>query len=273
LTTPCEAYSASIGELADGTLAPAERARIEAHLDTCAACRALLADVEALRDQARRLPRREPPAALWPRIAERLRAQGVSDRVSGQGSGGSEAGPSKDSEHAASGRKFRNVWLGLAAALVVLIIGGVIAIQMRDRAAQPAPSQTAGSPVRSTADSTGNAGAAGLVESVEADLRAAEEHYERAIAGLEKIASADERSLDPQVAATLKKNLEIIDGAIAESRSALRSEPQSAPARESLFEALRRKMSLLQDTIALMNEMRKGNQAGTAQILEGLQKS
>jgi hypothetical protein len=108
---------------------------------------------------------------------------------------------------------------------------------------------------------------------VEADLRAAEQHYERAIAGLEKIASADERTLDPQVAATLKKNLEIIDGAIAESRLALRSEPQSAPARESLFEALRRKMSLLQDTIALMNEMRKGNQAGTSQILESLQKS
>jgi hypothetical protein len=32
-------------------------------------------------------------------------------------------------------------------------------------------------------------------------------------------------------------------------------------------------MSLLQDTIALMNEMRKGNQAGTSQILESLQKS
>ncbi|MGH9330106.1 MAG: zf-HC2 domain-containing protein, partial [Vicinamibacterales bacterium] len=39
MTTPCEAYSASIGELADGTLAPAERARVEAHLDQCATCR------------------------------------------------------------------------------------------------------------------------------------------------------------------------------------------------------------------------------------------
>ena len=154
---------------------------------------------------------------------------------------------------------------------MVLIIGGALATQMMKRGASPA---TTTSPEPTPAPgASGNANAADLVESVEADLKAAEEHYERAIAGLEKIASADERSLDPQVAATLKKNLEIIDGAIAESRIALRSEPQSAPARESLFEALRRKMSLLQDTIALMNEMRKGNQAGTAQILEGLQKS
>ena len=56
---------------------------------------------------------------------------------------------------------------------------------------------------------------------------------------------------------------------IAESRSALQSEPQSAPARDSLFEALRKKVNLLQDTIALMNEMRKGNSAGAAEIIDG----
>ncbi len=44
-------------------------------------------------------------------------------------------------------------------------------------------------------------------------------------------------------------------------------------AQESLFDAFRRKVSLLQDTIALMNEMRKGNQAGAARIAEGPNKS
>jgi hypothetical protein len=257
MTTPCEAFSASIGELTDGTLAPGERPRVEAHLDQCAACRGLLADLEAIRRDARQLPRATLPPALWTRVAERLRSQGVGGAGFQTGPAGIKTGPS------------RRAWLAAAAAVVVLIVGGAIATQMMRRggapANPPAPSPAANAP--------GNAGAAGLVESVEADLKAAEEHYERAIAGLEKIASADDRALDPQVAATLKKNLEIIDSAIAESRVALRSEPQSAPARESLFEALRRKMSLLQDTIALMNEMRKGNQAGTAQILEGLQKS
>ena len=73
--------------------------------------------------------------------------------------------------------------------------------------------------------------------------------------------------IDPQTAAMLQKNLRVIDEAIAESRAALGSEPQSAPARDSLFDALRRKVSLLQDTIALMNEMRKGNNAGAAQLV------
>jgi Putative zinc-finger len=250
MTTPCEAYSASIGELADGTLAEPERGRVEAHLDQCAACRGLLADLTSLRREAHRLPRREPPAALWTRIEAGLRAQGVANRGTW---------PSINVR-----------WLAAAAALVVVITGAVLTIQRMDRPAAPT---TASTQSTQPANAPSNPEATDLVESVEADLRAAEQHYERAIAGLEKIASADERTLDPQVAATLKKNLEIIDGAIAESRLALRSEPQSAPARESLFEALRRKMSLLQDTIALMNEMRKGNQAGTSQILESLQKS
>ena len=82
------------------------------------------------------------------------------------------------------------------------------------------------------------------------------------------MAKADQSAIDPDTAATLQKNLVIIDRAIAESRSALKAEPQSAPARDSLFEALRRKVSLLQDTVALMNEMRKGNSAGAAQIID-----
>jgi anti-sigma factor RsiW len=267
VTTPCEAYSASIGELTDGTLPPSERARVEAHLDQCAACRGLLADLEAIRREARSLPRLEPPASLWTRVGDGLRAQGVTDadpRTAGGEAGGSDG---------KSGFRIGRIWLAAAAALVIVIVGAALAIRMMDRGPAPQTETAGGAGVSPASGGTGNSGAAGLVESVEADLRAAEEHYERAIAGLEKIASADERTLDPQVAATLKKNLEIIDGAIAESRAALRSEPQSAPARESLFEALRRKMSLLQDTIALMNEMRKGNQAGAAQILEGLQKS
>ena len=114
---------------------------------------------------------------------------------------------------------------------------------------------------------------------METEFRLAEQHYQNAIAKLEQAARLDQASadqtvaIDPQTAAMLQKNLQVIDQAIAESRSALRSEPQSAPARDSLFDALRRKVGLLQDTIALMNEMRKGNSAGAAQIVDGVNKS
>jgi len=113
---------------------------------------------------------------------------------------------------------------------------------------------------------------------VEAEFRLAEQHYQNAIAKLEQAArldqaGRDQNTLDAQTAAMLQKNLQVIDQAITESRDAVRSEPLSAAARDSLFDALRRKVALLQDTIALMNEMRKGNSAGAAQIVDGLNKS
>ena len=70
-----------------------------------------------------------------------------------------------------------------------------------------------------------------------------------------------------------RHNLQILDQAIADSSAALQQEPQNVAARTSLFDALQRKISLLQDTITLMNEMRKGNAAGVAQVVEGVNKS
>jgi hypothetical protein len=151
--------------------------------------------------------------------------------------------------------------LAVAAALVIAI--GASLMLLWPRAGTPsAPTQTT-----TTAPATGNPPAVNSVEDVENELRQAEQHYESAINRLQQIANSSQSSMDPQVAATLQKNVQVIDQAIAESRAALRSEPTSAPARDSLFEALRQKVMMLQDTIALMNEMRKGNSAGAAQVL------
>ena len=156
-----------------------------------------------------------------------------------------------------------------------MAVGAAIAVLLPQyRAAKGAPAAAV-----TTTIPAGNADAAVDVESVEAEFRLAEQHYQNAIAKLEQAArldrdaDPDRQVLDAQTAAMLQKNLQVIDQAIAESRSALRTEPLSAPARDSLFEALRRKVALLQDTIALMNEMRKGNAAGAAQIVEGANKS
>jgi hypothetical protein len=110
------------------------------------------------------------------------------------------------------------------------------------------------------------------LKTVAEELRLAEQHYENAIGGLEKLAN-DRQVLDPQTAQALQKNLQVIDLAIDESRAALKAHPASEPAQQSLFEAFRTKIALLQDTIALINEMRKGNQAEAVRIAEGLKKS
>ena len=111
-----------------------------------------------------------------------------------------------------------------------------------------------------------------LLGSVEAEVQQAEKHLESAVAGLEVLAR-DRQALDPQVAADLQKNLLVIDQAIGESRAALRTQPMSTQAQDSLFEAFRSKIVLLQDTISLINEVRKGNQAEAARIADGMNKS
>ena len=99
---------------------------------------------------------------------------------------------------------------------------------------------------------------------------AAEQHYDRAIQGLEQIARSDTSELDPQVAAVLQKNLQVVDQAISESRAALKTQPASATAQEGLFDAMRTKVALLQQTVELINEMRKGNQAEAGRLMQDL---
>ena len=166
--------------------------------------------------------------------------------------------------------------LAIAASLL-LAVGVGIGLLVNQYRTPSAPARVA---TATPSAGQSNAGTDIAVESVEAEFKLAEQHYQNAIAKLEQAARLDQAAagrgdtaLDAQTAAMLQKNLQVIDQAIAESRAALRSEPLSASARDSLFDALKQKVALLQDTIALMNEMRKGNSAGAAQILDGSNKS
>jgi hypothetical protein len=90
----------------------------------------------------------------------------------------------------------------------------------------------------------------------------AEAHYSLAIARLEEATRADRDVLDPETADAMNVGLTVIDDAISESRAALRSEPQSESARQSLFAALRRKVALQQEMLTLINEVRTVSQEG-----------
>jgi hypothetical protein len=52
----------------------------------------------------------------------------------------------------------------------------------------------------------------------------------------------------------------VIDAAIDQSRAALERQPDSDAAQESLFQALRTKVALLQDTLSLVTERREGDE-------------
>jgi hypothetical protein len=84
----------------------------------------------------------------------------------------------------------------------------------------------------------------------------AEVHYTSAIARLEALTGTERAELDPAMVDVLDTGMTIIDAAIDQSRAALETEPDSEIAQESLLQALRSKVALLQDTLALVNEMR-----------------
>jgi anti-sigma factor RsiW len=221
--TPNHPDGVTLDDYVDDALPAAERATVDAHLTACAECRDLVAGLRSVIAAVSALEAVEPPRAAWARIERTIRTESPGIRAP------------------------RWPWLAAAAVLVLATFAGLKLAGVR----QPAP--TAG--LTAVAPATD-------AEAIQTELMLAEQHYQNAITGLERIASAEKGSLDPQTASTLEKSLAVVDQAIGESRAALRAQPASEPAQQSLLESFKAKIALLQDTVALINEMRKGNEAG-----------
>jgi hypothetical protein len=229
----CRDLEPLLSQFVDGDLTGDERATVVAHLDVCAACRGVMSDLERVRGTARFLGPVAPPDHLWLEVAGQIHM----------------GGPQAVEPAAVERRRGRvTQWLGLAAALVV----ATLAVYFVDVARKARPADTPPS-----------------VDSVAQELTLALEHYDNAIADLQAIAQKNEGTLDPTIALTLQRNLAVIDSAFVDSRAALKTNPTSEPARETLLDALQRKIGVLQTTVALMNEMRKGDARGTARIIGG----
>jgi len=247
-----ERYAQDLQDYVDGTLGAIRSAELQQHLEQCALCRAALADLQHIHDLASTLDQPAPPDGVWLQVVGRLRQEG---RV--------QAPPPVQTV-----RRSRTALLAIAAGLLVTV-GASLTVLLPMFNGAPETEQAATQP----APPNSEAGDSGDAQSIEDHFRIAEQHMQTGIAKLEEAAKAQESEIDAQTAAMLRKNLELIDQAIAESRAALKAEPQSTIARDSLFNALRRKVTLLQETVALMNEMRKGDAAGAAQLIDGINKS
>jgi anti-sigma factor RsiW len=234
----------TINDYVDDALGRDERADVERHLAGCDSCRQLADDLRDVRRGAGALEPMAPPARAWKRIERELGSARPQP---------SSAGP------AGAWRYASWRWLAAAAVLVLCTMVGVrYELAKRQSGAEVA------------AGGSGSSDNQEIAQSVESELLQAEQHYQKAITGLEQIANAEKGALDPQTAATLQTNLSVIDQAINESRAALKAQPASEPAQQSLLESFKTKIALLQDTVALINEMRKGNDAGAARIVSGL---
>ena len=243
----CHDYSDAIAEFVDGSLDPGRQRELERHVEGCAACRALVADLKSIQAAAFTLDRVELPPHLLPALRARIAEEPL---------------PSTRGRLIAFpvSRAARMAWLAAAAALLIITSAGLWSLTGSvPHATEPAIANNTAPPDPNDA-----------VASVQAELQLATEHYEKAIQQLEQIAQTENSSLDPQVAAVFQRSLQVIDQAIGESRAALQTQPASADVQESLFDAMRSKVALLQQTVELINEMRKGNSAETGRLIQGL---
>lgn len=232
-------YKDWLGDYVDGTLGDSECRLLETHLAGCEPCRTMAEDLRRVKEAARALPRLTPPDNVWRRIEVSLRAQ--------------EAGSSPP--------RFRLLSSPMAIAASVLILIGTIGLFMWWNQFPPR-----------TMEDTNPAELANYVVN---ELELAERHYVNAITGLEQIVQKEnqEQTLDPQVMAILNDNLELIEQAIGESRAAAQEDPESIVARESLLGALRNKLTLLQNTIMLINEVRQGRGESAHDLLNEMRDS
>ena len=241
----CDRYLNAIHELVDGTLGPIRRAELELHLENCEGCRALAQDLQAIGRTARSLDRLQPPDRVWRNVAGRLRTEGRATAA-----------------RTPLVQRRSMVVFALAAALVLLVGSSLVMLRRQAQAPEPATApqaQAGGTAPAATSADDGNAAQAAPVQSVAEELALTERHFQNVV---EQASAAD-----PQTAAVLQKQLMVMNNAIAESRKALESDPQSGSTQ--FYQMLKQKIRFLQDTIALMNEMRQGDAAGAAQIVEG----
>jgi anti-sigma factor RsiW len=232
----------AIDAYADDGIGGPERAEIERHLVACAECRKQVDDLRALRRQAASLEPMRPPERVWQQIANAI-----------------ERGkPAPAAARASADPR----WRSFAAVAALLLL--VVSAWKLTRPTFHAPAAIATSAAREMLDPSEPA------RSVESELGQSEQPYHQAIAGLERAAEAGQGALDERTAATLRTNLSVIDHAIDESRAALDARPHSEAAEQSLLESFKAKIELLEDTIALINEVRKGNGTGAAQIASGI---
>jgi len=262
-----------LNDYVDDGLADGERVSVDDHLRDCEQCRAVVSDLHELRRATSRLRLLEPPVRVWTRIESTVDGgQTVDSRqlsvVSRRATVGARTAAVGGQQAAADGQqaavvgagRLAGAWplaaFGLAAA-AALVLAAFVGLRVMDR----------GDATRSaTSDELP------LAQSIEAELQQAQEHYQRAIRGLELVARTETGALDPRTAATLQRNLALVDVAIEESRAALRNQPDSEPAQASLLDGFKAKIALLQDTVALINETRTGGETGRAPTGPGLKR-
>jgi len=202
-----------LSEYIDGELDSTERAALEAHLATCGDCFATLADLRQVVARAKSLEDSPPAKDLWVGIRAGLTAE-------------RRPGVSRDTTLSRRRFSFSVPQLLAASIALVLLSGGSAWLALRQGPTNTTEPFAVSRPT--------NARAASWTGSTDI-----------AIGELEAALTLNEKRLDSTTVRIVRKNLAIINRAIAEARIALRNDPGNAYLNLHLADTMRRKVELL----------------------------
>jgi hypothetical protein len=273
LALSCAQFEAQLSDYLDPDGLDARmRSRMDAHRDHCASCQALVSELQAVMQEAAALPLRSPSRDLWPGIAAQLETRVLSLPTARVVAPAHRAGP----------RTIRIEWFAAAAAALVLATAGATWRIARARDPEPvrvasAPASSAPASPASTPSVSSVAAAPSSADPISAAVVAPAprtaatepsvrptvtavsrvERFDedaalsREIASLREVVQTRYAELDSGTVAVIKRNLAIIDGAIADSRKALRKDPRNRFLADQLDRALTRKIELMRQAALL----------------------
>jgi anti-sigma factor RsiW len=264
-----EEWTNQLSDYLDGELPAGDRGAVEAHLQSCAPCAAVLHDLQRVVARAQSVEARPPRADLWAGIANRI------------DTGRPAAEPGFVMPFARRDARrftFTLPQLAAAAALLMAVSGGIAweaAVRSPEglRHAASAPETTPGRDAAPGSQSVAQGFSRDVPQGFSRDVpqgfsrdvaqgfspasafpNLADAQYDAAVADLEKALNAGRRRLDASTIAVVEHNLHIIDQAISQARDALVTDPANSYLSSHLVDARRRKLNLLRRATALTTE-------------------
>jgi predicted nucleic acid-binding protein len=211
-----------LSEYVDGDLDVAATRDLEAHLATCAECRATRDELVRVVTRARRVGYRTPERDLWSRIEAQVappRAEASMTQIRPR-------------------HVTMSVWRLAAAAAIVATLAGGLAWMV---------ATSGGSAITVVADTTITTPTTPVLP----PSAFAVASYREAAADLQRAFDAGRGTLRPETMRVIEENLRSIDVAIAQADSALRADPGSEYLNQYLAETMQRKLKLLRRAVEI----------------------
>ena len=221
-------WTEKLSEYIDGELNAAEAAALQRHLLSCEECAAIHAELLQVVHAARDLTDTGPERDLWAGIATRIGATALPTTQ--------DVLPITAARSAQ--RRFSFSLPQLAAAAVVLMAlsgGAVYLLGARQQEMQLA----AGTIMHSSGAATGD------TRLVSSPAPEPSPLYDNDVAELEQLLEEQREQLDPQTIEVVERSLEAIDGAIADARTALETDPGNPYLHRQLDNTMQKKLDIL----------------------------